>query len=135
MPLIRLAIKFPKIAVAISLLVAILAGIQFPKIRIDTDPENMLSKEAFVRVFNDEVKEEFTLYDFIVLGIVNEESEYGVFNPSSLKKVHEITREIEAIEGVISYEVISLSTKDNIRQGGLGEVIFEWLMKSPPATQ
>ncbi|RMD83665.1 MAG: RND transporter, partial [Candidatus Dadabacteria bacterium] len=37
--------------------------------------------------------------------------------------------------GVIGVDLISPSTVDNIEQGGLGTVRFEWLMESPPSTR
>lgn len=133
--LVRLAIRFPKSTIALCSIITIIMTLQFPKIKIDTDPENMLSKDEYVRVFNDKVKKKFSLYDFIVLGIINKKDKNGVFNPVSLKKIFEITEKIKDIDGVIAYELISLSTKDNIRQGGLGEVLFEWLMAKPPSNE
>jgi hypothetical protein len=38
-------------------------------------------------------------------------------------------------EGVVAADVIAPSTVDNIEQGGLGTVRFEWLMPKPPETQ
>jgi predicted RND superfamily exporter protein len=58
-------------AIVVALLVLTLGlGLQIPDIQIDTDPENMLSEDEFVRVFHNQVKKEFALYDMIVLGVV-----------------------------------------------------------------
>jgi predicted RND superfamily exporter protein len=127
--------KYPKITMLLSSIICLLALLQFPKIEVDTDPENMLSEREFVRVFHHDVKRTFSLYDFIVLGIVNEEDPDGVFNPRTLAKVYEVTNGIEKIEGVIPHEIIAPSKKDNITQAGLGAVRFEYLMKSPPKTR
>ena len=43
-----------------------------------------------------------------------------------------LTENIKTWDGVIKEDIISPSTQDNISQGGVGEVIFEWLMKEPP---
>ncbi|HQP11053.1 MAG TPA: MMPL family transporter, partial [Candidatus Omnitrophota bacterium] len=75
---------------------------------------------------------EFTIYDYIVLGVVNEKDPEGVFNPATLEKVYRISDEIEAIDGVISYELMSLANKDDIEQAGEGTVSFHWLMGEPP---
>ena len=40
-------------------------------VAIDTDPENMLSAEEPVRLFHNAMKREFTLYDIVVVGVVN----------------------------------------------------------------
>jgi len=109
-------------------------GSQIPRIQIDTDPENMLPADQGARLLHDEVKREFALYDMLVVGIVDEASPEGVFTPSTLAHVHELTDRILTLEGVVRQEVMSLSTVDNVEQGGPGEVRFDWLMESPPAT-
>ncbi|MBD3272083.1 MAG: MMPL family transporter [Elusimicrobia bacterium] len=129
--LILFSINRPKTIMGIIAALTLIALIQFPRVTVDTDPENMLSDKEFVRVFHHDVKREFGLYDFIVLGIVNESHPDGVFNVETLNTMYAITEKIKPIEGVIAREIISPSTKDNIRQGGLGTVIFEWLMPEP----
>ncbi|MDH5763167.1 MAG: MMPL family transporter [Nitrospinota bacterium] len=127
-------IRHPWFIVAAVLALTLILGLQIPNIQIDTDPENMLSEEEFVRVFHNRVKKEFSLYDMIVLGVVNEDNESGVFNPSTLGKVYELTRNIETLEGVIPVDLLAPSKVDDIQQAGLGTVRFEWLMPSPPKT-
>lgn len=114
-------------------------------VQVDTDPENMLSREEAVRVFHNDMKRVFSLNDIVVLGVVNETHSEGVFNPDSLRKIHELTQyaltlrgeaigEVDPQAGVIRADVIAPSTVDNIEQGGPGVVRFEWLMPSPPET-
>ncbi len=110
-------------------------ALQIPNIKIDTDPENMLSEDESVRVFHNQVKKEFTLYDMIVLGVVNEDNPDGVFNPETLAKIFQLTRQIEQIEGVIPIDLLAPSKVDDIQQAGLGTVRFEWLMSKPPETR
>ena len=129
------AVNHPKWIVLLTFLLVLGALIQYPKIIVDTDPENMLPQDAPVRVFYRETKKEFGLYDFIVLGIVNEQNPNGVFNPQTLTTVYNITNSIKDIDGVIAREIIAPSTKDNIEQGGLGSVRFNWLMEEPPKTE
>ena len=131
---IRYAIQKPKIIMTATIVLAVFSLAQFTKIKVDTDPENMLSQQAPARVFHKEMKEEFVLYDLIVIGVINKDNSNGVFNVSTLTNVFNITKEIQKLDGVISNEVISLSTKDNIQQGGIGEVRFNWLMEEPPST-
>lgn len=107
---------------------------QYPKIKVDTDPENMLPDNEAVRVFHNNVKKEFGLYDFIVLGIVNDKDPAGVFNPGTLEKVYNIAGAVQKMNGVIAYELISPTTKDDIMQDGVGTVRFQWLMGPPPYT-
>jgi hypothetical protein len=120
-----------KLVLVLTAVAIVAALVQIPKIKVDTDPENMLPNDEPVRVFHDRLKQEFNIYDFIVLGVINPEDENGVFNAETLNNVYQITQEVKNIDGVISEEIIAPSTKDNIRQGGVGEVVFEWLMPEP----
>lgn len=136
----------------ILILLAALPGIAPAKfkflnpIKIDTDPENMLAKDEPIRVFHDRMKKKFNIYDIVVVGVVNEKNPNGVFNKESLKNIYELTeyaktlrwknvKNPEKIDGVVEVDLIAPSTVDNIEQGGLGSVRFEWLMPSPPETQ
>ncbi len=116
------------------------------RIQVDTDPENMLSEDEAVRVFHNEVKKRFALNDIVVVGVVNDKDEDGVFNPSSLKKIYELTEFAKTLRwpdkegwenevGVIEADLLAPSTVDYIGQGGAGEVRFEWLMHKPPTTR
>ncbi len=121
-------------------------GALIPRISVDTDPENMLSEDEPARVFHNDVKERFVLNDIVVVGVVNDKDPDGVFNPSSLGKIYELTEfakrlrwsdeeEPEQQIGVIEIDLLAPSTVDHIGQGGAGEVRFEWLMQKPPATR
>ncbi len=129
------SMRYPKAVIAATIFIFLALGLQIPRIVIDTDPENMLPADQGARVFHNKVKNEFTLYDMIVVGIVNENDPDGVFNPASLRRIHELTAGIEKIDGVIRQDLMSLSTVDDISQDGPGVVRFEWLMKSPPETR
>ncbi|HQA89114.1 MAG TPA: hypothetical protein PK316_05655, partial [Sedimentisphaerales bacterium] len=120
-------------------------GALIPRIRVDTDPENMLSAEEPVRVFHDRTKEEFVLSDMVVVGIVNNVHPDGVFNPESLSRIYELTEFARTLRwrseedpnrevGVIEVDLLAPSTVDHIGQGGPGVVTFEWLMPRPPQT-
>jgi hypothetical protein len=132
---IRFSVEHPKFVITLLIIASVFAFIQYSKMKVDTDPENMLPKTDPVRVFHNNNKKEFSLYDFIVLGIVNERNPQGVFNVDTLTKVYEITKKIENIKGVITYELMSPSTKDDIEQAGIGTVRFKWLMEQPPGTE
>jgi len=105
-----------------------------PQIKVDTDPENMLSSDEPVRVFHNQKKKEFGLYDFIVVGVVNKTHKQGVFNKQSLTNIYELTEYAKSLDTVIDIDVMSPSTVDSIEQQALGVVKFEWLMAKPPAS-
>ncbi|MCF8107780.1 MAG: MMPL family transporter [Desulfohalobiaceae bacterium] len=115
-------------------------------VRVDTDPENMLNPEEPVRIFHNDMKERFDLNDIIVVGVVNEDHPQGVFNQASLERVYTLTEYAKTLQGktigsddpragVVRGDIIAPSTVDNIEQGGVGTVRFEWLMSEPPENQ
>ncbi|MBW7991361.1 MAG: MMPL family transporter [Planctomycetes bacterium] len=129
----------------IMVLFTLVLGAFIPLIKVDTDPENMLSPDEPVRIFHNQTKKQFALSDIVVVGIVNNKDPNGVFNTSSLAKVYELTEFAKTLRwpseedpneqiGVIEVDLLALSTVDHIGQGGPGVVTFEWLMKKPPAT-
>ena len=129
------AVNHPKWVVFLAVLLTALAMVRIHTIRVDTDPENMLSEDEWVRVFHNQVKREFALSDMIVLGVVNEKDPDGVFNPETLAKVYRITEGIKQIPGVVVQDLIAPSTVDDILQAGLGTVRFQYLMEKPPETR
>ncbi len=130
--IVAFSINNPKRVLLLSFLLVLILGFQIRKIQIDTDPENMLPETEPVRVTHNAVKKEFSLHDFLVLGIVNEKHEDGVFTPRALSNIHSLTQEIKKINGVLSYDILSPSTVDTILQAGPGSIRFEWLMGSAP---
>lgn len=105
-------LKHPKSMIGLVLILTLFFGMQFPKIAVDTDPKHMLPATSPVRQYNDQVERDFALHpDVIVLGMVNLD---GIFNPQSLKYLKDLTHAIREIPGVISRDVDSLTTVDNV---------------------
>ncbi len=131
-----------KITIVMLIVTAILACF-IPKVRVDTDPENMLSSDEPVRVYHHKMKKEFTIYDLVVLGLVNETDPHGVYNPKTLKKVYDLTQFVKSLNwkengeevGVVGPEVMAPSEVDHVSNLGMGTISFEWLVKTPPKTQ
>lgn len=116
-----------------------------PLIKVDTDPENMLSEHEAVRVFNEETKKDFVLNDIVVVGIVNNRDPNGVFNPQSLQRIYDLTQYAKTLRwpnpkdpnetiGVVEVDLLAPSMVDHISQDGPGVIRFEWLMPEPPKT-
>ncbi|MCK4373000.1 MAG: MMPL family transporter, partial [candidate division Zixibacteria bacterium] len=118
--------------IGIAVVITAFFAAQFPRIKIDTDPENMLAADAPVRVFEHEMKETFGLSDFLAVGVVDEEN---AFRPEILNAIYNATVEIEEIEGVIVEDIMAPSTVDDIRQGDDGTLIIEPLMEEEIETQ
>lgn len=144
--IINYSLKHYKLTTIVMVALMLALGGLIPLIQVDTDPENMLSEDEAVRVFHNRTKEQFTLNDIVVVGIVNNKNPNGVFNPTSLTRIYELTEFAKTLSwpdeekpdrqiGVVEVDLLAPSTVDHIGQGGPGEVVFEWLMKKPPATE
>ncbi len=92
------SLKRPWLVVAVVLAISALFLVQFPKVHFDNDPENMLSADEPVRLFHHQVKEKYDLYDFVIVGVVNEEHLDGVFNVETLGRVHKLTSELLSLQ-------------------------------------
>ncbi|MDO6564913.1 MMPL family transporter [Amphritea sp. 1_MG-2023] len=132
--LINLSMNRPKWVFWGVLLLTLIAGLQIPSIKVDTDPENMLPADNVARVFHDDVKQRFGLHDMIVVGVVNN-SPQGIYNSHSLSELQQLSDAIVQMPGVVSQDLMSLDRVDNISQEGLGTIRFEWMMKQVPQQQ
>ncbi len=139
--MVQTSINRPKLVLWTLVIITLLLSAFMVKVKVDTDPENMLSKDEAVRVFHNLVKKEFNLYDVVVLGIVNEKNPNGVFNPTSLKHVQTLTDFAMHLKSaddpskhVVAKDLIAPGNTETVEQAGLGQVRFDWLMKVAPKT-
>jgi predicted RND superfamily exporter protein len=140
------ALDHPKLLTIGIIIISLFFIFAMRKVKVDTDPENMLSEKETVRIFHKEMKKVFNLHDMVILGVVNERHPDGVFNPDSLGKIYEMTEFIKTLRwpdpehedkeiGIVPNDLLTPSTVDNIKQAGPGTVRFEWLMAEPPKTR
>lgn len=130
--LVEFSVEHPKLVVALTIILSIVFMTQFPKMKTDTNPKNMLPATSDVRVWNDEVDSTFGLYeDMIVLGVVNEN---GVLNKDTLGRIQRITGEILKIKGVASRDVNSFPTITNVTAES-GTLRVAPLMTDVPKTE
>ncbi len=131
--IVSFSVDHPRLVIALTIIVTIVSGLAFPKIKIDTDPKNMLPATSDVRVYNDKVEEQFELHsDWIVLGVVNEEK--GVLNPKTLEKIGRLTDEVPVLPGVIVRDVISFTTADNMLAEG-DTLVVRPVLEEVPKTE
>ncbi|WP_235839664.1 efflux RND transporter permease subunit [Cognaticolwellia mytili] len=130
------AIAKPKAIYSLVLFITLLSLAMIPMIEIDTDPENMLSKDAPARVFHNQIKTDFLMRDMIIVGLV---SESNIFTPDTLSTIEQLTNDVLQLDGVIKQDLLSLNVVDNITQltdenGQNHGIVFEYLMKNAPTT-
>src|SRR3990172_582417 len=110
--LVEFSVEHPKLVVALTIVLSVIFMTQFPKMKTDTNPKNMLPATSDVRVWNDGVEKTFGLYeDTIALGVVNEK---GILNRDTLGKIQRISDDILNIKGVAARDVSSFTTIDNV---------------------
>jgi len=126
------SIKHPWVVIILAVAITAFFAAQFPDIKIDTDPENMLKKNEPARVFDHLTKEEFALHDFIAVGVVAKDNAFTV---DQLNRIYRITSAIEDIDGVIVDDILAPSTVDDIKQGSGGSIVIETLMGDEIETQ
>jgi hypothetical protein len=124
------SINHPWLVIIGVVLVTAFFAAQIPKIKIDTDPENMLEADEPARLFDHQVKEEFGISDFIAVGVVNDN---GAFNKTLLGNLYKIIEEASEIEGVIADDILAPSMVDDIRQTD-GILTVKTLMDQEPET-
>lgn len=88
------SMQHPLLVLFIALAISALFLAQFPKVTFDNDPENMLDENEAVRLNHKEIKKEFELYDFVIVGVVNTNHQDGIFNVDTLGRVDDLTKEL-----------------------------------------
>jgi predicted RND superfamily exporter protein len=63
------SLRHPWFVSVFVLIATLLFAFQFPKVHFDNDPENMLAENEYVRVFHHQIKEKFSLYDFVIVAL------------------------------------------------------------------
>jgi len=90
----QFSLKRPWLIIITVLALVVAFAMQFPAVTFDNDPENMLSVDEPVRIFHHEVKDKYALYDFVIVGVVNETNPDGVFNVATLNRLDHLTQQL-----------------------------------------
>src|SRR3989337_2443667 len=110
--LVEFSVGHPKLIVSLTIIFTLAFMTQFPRMKTDTNPKNMLPQTSDVRVWNDEVDKTFALYeDTIVVGV---ENDAGGLNRETLGRIARIIDGILGLEGVASRDVNGFTTITNV---------------------
>lgn len=110
---VEFSVKRPVLVIILVLLVTAAFATQFPGIKTDTDPNNMLPENSDVRLSNREVEQTFGLHkDMMAVAIVNDKS---VFNPSTVNSITSLTGEIRKLDGVAGKDVMNMLVAANMQ--------------------
>ena len=87
----------PKVVIVATIIIFLVFAYFASKIQKDNSFRNILPPDDPALFMNDYLKEKFDISDKIVIAIV---SPKGIYNPSSLRKIYEITRQLEVIDEI-----------------------------------
>lgn len=79
--------------------------------RMETDLDEYMPYDHPAFVFSDQAEEIFNINDGILIAVENKD---GIYNPSTLKKIKDITRELQKMEEINKDDVTSIYTAENI---------------------
>ncbi len=110
------------------ILITVLAGVQIPKLHIDSSIEVFIPEKNNVKKLNDAIQEEFGSMDSLLLGM---EVRFGtVIEPENIVIIDEITEKLEDMPGV--KEVISLTNMEYITANQEGMEVLPLLESTSP---
>jgi len=109
---------------------------QLPKIKMETNIENMLPHSMDAYVNKKKLEKLFSSADMVVIGITNDQSPDGIYNPHTLKLVDELTGWLQMhkqFRTLALSDLMSLSTIKDIR-GTPDGMEVEHFMQQPLTT-
>lgn len=69
--IIEFSLDHYKLVTWVMVIFTLVCAAFIPLIKVDTDPENMLSGHETVRIFHEQTKRDFVLNDIVVVGVIN----------------------------------------------------------------
>lgn len=107
MALVNGSMRRPKLVALVFAALSIVFAVAFVRINIDTDPENMLSSDAPVRLRNAEMRDTFGTGDMIVVGVFGTES---LVTAEAFQEAFLFHDQLAATSGVAEETMISVRT-------------------------
>jgi predicted RND superfamily exporter protein len=111
-------LRFRRGALMLVVLATLCAAWQVPRLPFETDMEAIIPLSDPVQAYNAAVEDHFGLGDPLVVGVINESpAEDEVFNPRTLRLVHELSTQIARLPGIKASrrsDVASIATLDTI---------------------
>jgi len=143
-------VDWPKLVIALVLLVTLAIGMQLASMQIETDTASFIPKDNPATLNNDRMKELFGTPDLVWVGIVRDQGGQTnaaphvqnqssgsqqpgtIFQRDTLMLIQQLTEQIRLLPGVVDQDVVSIATEDNIR-GTADGMQVEPFMDAVPA--
>lgn len=104
--------RYPWITVSLVLVITIILFLTMKRhSRMETDLDEYMPKSHPAFIYSDQAEEWFDIKDGIIIAI---EAPGGIYNPQTLRKIKELTLELQQLPEIDGNDVTSLFTADNI---------------------
>jgi predicted RND superfamily exporter protein len=112
MKILKLITKFNKI-VLLAILIIIVGFFMAMRsnTRMETDLDEYMPQEHPAFIYSSQAEEWFNIKDGIIIAIENKQ---GIYNPGTIKKIKDLTKELQKMKEIEKSDVTSLYTADNI---------------------
>ncbi len=122
-------LRRPLVVLVILLGITLFFGIEIAQnARIETDLDAHMPQEHEAFVLSNQYEEIFGIRDAVVVAVENRE---GIYHPSTLTKVNEISRRLGELDEIVPGSVRSLATADNIVGSDFGLEISPFYSELP----
>jgi len=105
-------LRFPWLTLAVILIIS--AGffiVMRINTRMETDLDKYMPQKHSAFVYSNQAEEWFNIKDGIIIAI---ESKDGIYNPRTIEKIKDLTKELQKMKEIEKRDVTSLYTADNI---------------------
>jgi len=111
-PLLERMLKYPKTILVAILLISIAFMMAMKKnSRMETNLDKYMPEEHPAFVYSNQAEEWFDIKDGIIIALENKD---GIYNSRTLKKVKDLTKQLQKMKQIEKNDVTSLYTADNI---------------------
>ncbi|MGM0442221.1 MAG: efflux RND transporter permease subunit [Elusimicrobiota bacterium] len=127
------AIKYSKTVLVMILVVTGLFMYAIKKnTRMETDLDKYMPQEHPAFVYSDKAEEWFNIKDGIIFAVENKD---GIYNSGTLKKIKDITKDLQKMEEIQKDDVTSLYTAENIIGTEMGLEVKSFYDKIPESEE
>ncbi len=123
----------PKWTLSIAVLITCFAALGIQWLKLRTDGRSLVSQNAPEVIYDQKVRDQFGIEDQIVV-LIRSDRVNGIFNPSTLQFVRQLTAKFKNLSGINPDHVISLATEPSFRLRANPRVP-QTLLEPPVATQ
>ena len=125
---------YPKTTILVVLLITAGFFLQMKKVRTETNVDAFFPKSHPAILYHYKVEDIFGVRSPMVLGVVDESDE-GIFNPTTLGIIARLTETLQNLKGVMEDDVDSLTTLKNIEGKGDTLVVQPFMTNVPETAE